>query len=99
VNRAASRRQKPTVVDQVAVVSAAGTSLRYETLLRETVALERGVAYRRELQVHAAREAGSSWTELGKILGVSPQAVQQRYGRVGGLDGRLVARQKPAVAG
>jgi hypothetical protein len=49
--------------------------------LEQTVALERDVARRRSRQVRAARAAGASWTELARVLGVSPQAVQQRYGK------------------
>jgi hypothetical protein len=45
------------------------------------------VAERRELDaaiartVAAARAAGETWPALARVLGVSPQAVQQRYGR------------------
>lgn len=30
--------------------------------------------------VHAAREAGDSWTTIGAALGVTRQAAQQRFG-------------------
>ena len=45
------------------------------------------VADRRELDaliaesISAARAAGQTWTALAGVLGVSPQAVQKRYGR------------------
>jgi hypothetical protein len=29
----------------------------------------------------AARKLGASWVDIARVLGVSPQAVQQRYGR------------------
>lgn len=31
--------------------------------------------------VPVARADGGTWTELARVLGVSPQAVQQRYGQ------------------
>lgn len=36
---------------------------------------------RLELWVRRARLAGVSWTELGRALGISRQAAQQRFGR------------------
>jgi len=30
--------------------------------------------------VAAAREAGSSWTSIGRVLGITKQAAQQRFG-------------------
>jgi hypothetical protein len=42
--------------------------------------LERSILARRAVQVGAARDAGASWTSIARALGVSPQAVQQRYG-------------------
>src|ERR1041384_1314951 len=35
----------------------------------------------RSAAVHRAREAGRTWHEIGEVLGVSPQAVFQRYGK------------------
>ena len=35
---------------------------------------------RRTWAIGAARRAGVTWTQLGTVLGVSPQAVQKRYG-------------------
>lgn len=32
--------------------------------------------------VIAARAAGASWQKIGKLLGTSPQAAQQRYSSV-----------------
>ena len=34
-----------------------------------------------ELQVRAAREGGWTWQEIALVLGVSKQAVHQKYGR------------------
>lgn len=31
--------------------------------------------------VSAAREDGASWTEIGKVIGISRQAAQQRFGK------------------
>lgn len=40
----------------------------------------RSVTRRLDRQVLAARAAGATWVDLGRVLGVSPQAVQQKYG-------------------
>lgn len=34
-----------------------------------------------ELQVHRARELGWSWQQIAALLGVSKQAVHQKYGK------------------
>ena len=34
-----------------------------------------------ELQVHRARELGWSWQQIAALLGVSRQAVHQKYGK------------------
>jgi predicted transcriptional regulator len=34
-----------------------------------------------ELQVHRARELGWSWQQIAELLGVSKQAVHQKYGK------------------
>jgi hypothetical protein len=44
-----------------------------------------------ELHVQAAREDGWTWQQIASVLGVSKQAVHQKYGKgqrrpVGGLD-------------
>ena len=31
--------------------------------------------------VQVARAEGASWTEIGKVLGISKQAAQQRFGK------------------
>lgn len=36
-----------------------------------------------ELQVRRARELGWSWQQIAALLGVSKQAVHQKYGRAG----------------
>jgi hypothetical protein len=46
-------------------------------LARERDAVEQSI----RLQVATARDAGASWAEIGRALGVSKQAAQQRYGR------------------
>jgi hypothetical protein len=52
--------------------------------LRQTVEREASMARRRDRHVRAARSAGATWTSIALVLGVSPQAVQQRYGRSSG---------------
>lgn len=34
-----------------------------------------------ELQVHRARELGWSWQQIAALLGISKQAVHQKYGK------------------
>lgn len=41
----------------------------------------RAAVARRDEAVAAARASGCSWTALGSVLGISPQAVQQREAR------------------
>lgn len=41
---------------------------------------------RRDAALAAARRAGHSWTELARVLGVTPQAVQQRVARSKGSE-------------
>lgn len=31
--------------------------------------------------VNVARKEGASWTEIGKVIGISRQAAQQRFGK------------------
>jgi hypothetical protein len=49
--------------------------------LRVTADQERELQERRHRHVMAARKLGASWVDIARVLGVSPQAVQQRYGR------------------
>lgn len=51
-----------------ALQEAAQTRLQAETRIAEAVT--------------ACRDAGWSWADIGKVLGVSAQAVQQRYGQL-----------------
>lgn len=56
--------------------------------VQKTAQSERMVRVRLDRSVIAARRQGVTWVELGQALGVSPQAVQKRYGaRVADLDG------------
>jgi hypothetical protein len=40
-----------------------------------------GLQGRIDTMVQRCREGGATWVELAAALGVSPQAVQKRYGR------------------
>jgi len=42
---------------------------------------KREVGRAEEVAVRRARAAGLSWSEIGTLLGVSKQAMHQRYGR------------------
>ena len=48
--------------------------------LRAVASLRSLVEAVEELQVQAARERGWSWQEVASVLGVSKQAVHQKYG-------------------
>lgn len=78
VNRSASQRQKPSVA-----VVAQRSKPEVDPLgaLREAYEEECYAAVRRDARVRDARKAGATWTEIARVLGISPQAVQQRYGR------------------
>ncbi len=54
-----------------------------EEYLLQRAALGRARSERQVIDaVVAARTAGISWATVGKLLGTSPQAAQQRYGTV-----------------
>jgi DNA-directed RNA polymerase specialized sigma24 family protein len=52
-----------------------------EVGLRGVASLRALVEAVEELQVRRARELGWSWQQIAELLGVSKQAVHQRYGR------------------
>ena len=49
--------------------------------LRGVASLRALVEAVEELQVHRARELGWSWQQIAVLLGVSKQAVHQKYGK------------------
>jgi hypothetical protein len=54
-----------------------------EAYLLQRAALARARSERQIIEaVEAARHAGLSWGRIGKLLGTSAQAAQQRYGAV-----------------
>lgn len=59
------------------------TSEHTEHLLRVENAHEAAVTSRKNLDdsVARARARGVSWTELGRVLGISRQGAQRRFGR------------------
>jgi len=58
-----------------------------EEYLLERAVLDRARSERQIVEsIARARSTGISWSVIGRILGVSPQAAQQRYG---GVIGRV----------
>lgn len=64
---------------------AAGDERPVEEYLVERAVLDRARSERQVVDaVIAARAAGASWQKIGRLLGTSAQAAQQRYGAVVG---------------
>lgn len=64
---------------------AAGDERPVEEYLLERAVLDRARSERQVVDaVIAARAAGASWQKIGRLLGTSAQAAQQRYGAVVG---------------
>lgn len=75
---AAERQVDRAVLD--AGVEAPGRRSDVDTVRR--LAMERaGLQLRLDEVIRRARAGGATWQELGQALGVTPQAVQKRYGR------------------
>lgn len=53
------------------------------TLLADTVAARQLLDDELREKVQLVRTFGASWSEIGGILGISKQAAQQKYGKVG----------------
>ena len=61
--------------------TATGVEVEVPEYLLRRAAIERARSERQVAEaVVAARQAGLSWSRIGKELGVSAQAAQQRYG-------------------
>jgi hypothetical protein len=79
-----SEARVPPIDELVAIVDARAADLAPATQLREAIDLGRELADTGDILigrfVDRAREAGLSWTEIGRLFGTSKQAVQQRYG-------------------
>jgi len=59
----------------------AGDEVPVEEYMLKRAALSRAHSERQVLDaVVAARRAGTSWQKIGRLLGTSAQAAQQRYG-------------------
>jgi hypothetical protein len=85
-----TRETDPALADRIAAAilgsTADGTALDPDspedrlTLVRRAAAAERAVKELLEQSVSAARGGGHPWSAIGDALGLSRQAVQQRFG-------------------
>ena len=66
---------------RAAVLDGSGPASTYLGVVAALARQRRQVETDLDVAVRAARRAGATWTALGLALGVSPQAVQKRYGR------------------
>ncbi|CAM5342209.1 hypothetical protein SVIOM342S_06529 [Streptomyces violaceorubidus] len=66
-------------------------------LLALSEVIARKAAYGRQLTVRAAREAGSSWSQIGATLGTSKQAAWEAHMRW--IDAQEDARDRPGQIG
>jgi DNA-directed RNA polymerase specialized sigma24 family protein len=70
-----------TAMVEPSVVVAQTASEDPEVGLRGVASLRALLAAVEELQVRRARELGWSWQQIAALLGISKQAVHQKYGK------------------
>jgi hypothetical protein len=91
----------PEIDELVAVVEARAAEESPATRLQVAIELGRELTGTSDALighfVAQARDAGSSWTEIGQLFGTSKQAVQQRYGTARAEPGAWPGRWAPAA--
>jgi hypothetical protein len=71
---------RSTILAHAQQLAGKGESTLGDALRAAVEVRDESDAYLREL-VDVAREEGATWAEIGSAIGVTTQAVHQRYGR------------------